>query len=311
MGQNSQPSSGKSLYFPAIVISDTHIGKSASRVEQLLEFLTHIRCDTLYINGDWIETLNQYHIGEREKRVLDAINYKAQEEGTKIYITHGNHDPLPGRMTRAGQFVPPVPGGIQMGYEFKHVDPQGRSYIICHGDRFDFYVYRKLYSITDAIYNVLVKFNDEAKALSQKVEPEADLSNKFNIAGFAKKAVKRAVGVGFVDRATAYARKHGADGILCGHTHRPITRVKKGVSYINSGDWVQESQGTFLIPDGDKGWVLQRWDDYRKRLGLTELPSVKDPNPCSKYRNLTEQQLSWIQSYMYGKKTDAGHKPNI
>ena len=35
------------------------------------------------------------------------------------------------------------------------------------------------------------------------------------------------------------ARRHGADGIICGHIHHAADRHIGGVHYLNCGDWVE------------------------------------------------------------------------
>jgi UDP-2,3-diacylglucosamine pyrophosphatase LpxH len=45
--------------------------------------------------------------------------------------------------------------------------------------------------------------------------------------------------LGIENKAIAYAEKKGLDGIICGHTHDPKIRKQNNVTYINTGDCVE------------------------------------------------------------------------
>ena len=53
--------------------------------------------------------------------------------------------------------------------------------------------------------------------------------------------MKRAVNyIGEFEAAlAAEARKHGAQGVICGHIHHAAMRQVGDVLYINTGDWVE------------------------------------------------------------------------
>lgn len=34
-------------------------------------------------------------------------------------------------------------------------------------------------------------------------------------------------------------RRHGADGVICGHIHTATIRDQHGIRYMNCGDWVE------------------------------------------------------------------------
>jgi UDP-2,3-diacylglucosamine pyrophosphatase LpxH len=63
----------------------------------------------------------------------------------------------------------------------------------------------------------------------------------------------------FDDRAIFEAvREHKADGIICGHIHRPEQRLIGPVWYINDGDWVESR--TALVENWDGSLQLLRWN---------------------------------------------------
>jgi UDP-2,3-diacylglucosamine pyrophosphatase LpxH len=86
------------------------------------------------------------------------------------------------------------------------------------------------------------------------------------ISSYLKGGVKKAVEylTDFSDRAVSEAaRKHKADGVICGHVHRPEQRLIGPIWYINDGDWV--SSCTAVAEDRSGVLALLRWDRARSR----------------------------------------------
>ena len=50
------------------------------------------------------------------------------------------------------------------------------------------------------------------------------------------------------------AKAKGCDGIICGHIHQPAIREIEGVTYLNSGDWVETMSA--LVEDFEGNWSL-------------------------------------------------------
>ena len=42
-------------YYPIVVLSDIHLGSEHSRTEEVTNFLKHVDCDRLILNGDIID----------------------------------------------------------------------------------------------------------------------------------------------------------------------------------------------------------------------------------------------------------------
>jgi len=66
--------------------------------------------------------------------------------------------------------------------------------------------------------------------------------------------------------AIAFARHHQAQRIFCGHTHEAVYVEKDGISYYNSGGWV-DSRLTYLTID-ETGVQIHEFDqhEYRERI---------------------------------------------
>ena len=53
------------------------------------------------------------------------------------------------------------------------------------------------------------------------------------------------------------ARKRNADGVVCGHIHKAEIREFDGISYFNTGDWVESC--TALVEHEDGTMDIVRW----------------------------------------------------
>src|SRR5688572_8137472 len=96
-----------------------------------------------------------------------------------------------------------------------------------------------LYIVGDLIdvgYQLLLKLNRPINALRRVLGwPYWSLS------AYVKKSVKNAVNfVGaFEEAIVRFAADARVDGVVCGHIHSPVIREISGISYYNSGDWVE------------------------------------------------------------------------
>jgi UDP-2,3-diacylglucosamine pyrophosphatase LpxH len=74
----------------------------------------------------------------------------------------------------------------------------------------------------------------------------------WSLSQWAKFKVKTAVSyIGeFEQVLAAEARRHGADGVVCGHIHHAIIRDQDGVRYVNCGDWVESCTAVAEHDDG-------------------------------------------------------------
>jgi UDP-2,3-diacylglucosamine pyrophosphatase LpxH len=70
----------------------------------------------------------------------------------------------------------------------------------------------------------------------------------------------------------AEARRHGYDGVICGHIHKAESRVIDGVHYCNDGDWVESC--TALVEHMDGRFEIIEWAANRNFSML--VPSVTE-----------------------------------
>ena len=62
----------------------------------------------------------------------------------------------------------------------------------------------------------------------------------------------------FEKNLSAYCRKRGFDGVICGHIHKAEIKVIEGTQYMNTGDWVESL--TALVEHWDGSWEIITWD---------------------------------------------------
>ena len=64
------------------------------------------------------------------------------------------------------------------------------------------------------------------------------------------------------------ARRHGVDGVICGHIHHAVIRDSKELAYINCGDWVESCTA-----------VVEQFDGRFEIIDWTQRSSNKLPSP--------------------------------
>ncbi len=72
-------------------------------------------------------------------------------------------------------------------------------------------------------------------------------------------------------RLSDLARAHGADGVICGHFHKPDLHSDHGVAYANCGDWVEN--GTALAETASGRLLLLDWTGHGQETTVVEAHS--------------------------------------
>ena len=87
----------------------------------------------------------------------------------------------------------------------------------------------------------------------------------WSLSQWAKQKVKNAVNyIGAFEQTLAgEARRHGADGVICGHIHYATIRDENGIRYMNCGDWVESC--TALVEHEDGRFEILVWTDPLRR----------------------------------------------
>jgi UDP-2,3-diacylglucosamine pyrophosphatase LpxH len=243
-------------YYRSVWISDTHLCSRDCRVEYLLSFLKSVKCEYLYLVGDFIDVWQlkrRWYWPQAFNNVVHKVLAKSKK-GAKVTYIPGNHDEF------FRNFIGYQFGGVQIRDKAIHVTADGRRMLILHGDEFDMVVqYNKwLALIGSAAYDYLVTMNRVLNLGRRKLNMPY-----WSLSAAIKRKVKNAVTyIGKYEAAMVHeARKENVDGIICGHIHQPAVKQIDGLLYCNTGDWVENC--TALVEDEDGKLSIIHWlDDW-------------------------------------------------
>ncbi len=277
--------------YPLVVISDVHLGMKFRTKNELEKFLKNLDCDTLVLNGDIVDGLRIISHGKpkfskEDLAIIEALN-DLITRGTKVVYIPGNHDEALRAMDLYGKKLM----GITFAESYVHTSPQGKTFLISHGDQFDKPLQRtthispQLFKIGDLIYSgagyadsminkaskavlkrkfdfygrvrkdaynqIIQIFGSFGDETSGKRLPPKEIAK--NLINV-RKTLKEASNAAedFRNAAIDRARKGGFDGVVCGHTHMPeLSKSPDGIIYANSGDWVRHFTALVMNKAGE------------------------------------------------------------
>ncbi len=268
-----RPKPGKRPRFSCrtVFLSDVHLGTLDSKADELVEFLKHIQCAKLVLNGDIIDgwaLKRGSRWTARHSRLIRKIIKMTERDHTEVVYLRGNHDEILER------FLPMTFGKIRLTKEHIHMTPEGKRYLVVHGDGFDSVStnHRWLASLGAVGYDFLLRVNriyNQYRAWRGK--------EYFSLSKRVKAKVKSAVS--FVDRyedlLQELARHRKCEGIICGHIHTPEDKQVGDVHYLNSGDWVESL--TAIIEHHDGRMELVRHAEVMASLRKGKIPGTESP----------------------------------
>ncbi len=239
--------------YRAVFISDIHLGTRTSQAAALLDFLRIVEADTFYLVGDIVDfwrVRRGPHWPQSHNDVLQKLLRKVRK-GSRIIFIPGNHDE--GLRDFCGMHF----GGIDVHRNCIHETATGRRYIVMHGDEFDIVVRnaRWLAFLGDRGYETALWLNNPLNWVRRHLG-----LGYWSLSAYLKNRVKKAVAfIGAYEEAVAgEARRHGADGIICGHIHHAADRQMGDVHYLNCGDWVESC--TAIVESRSGELRLLRWN---------------------------------------------------
>jgi len=240
--------------YRAIFISDIHLGTRGCKAGYLLDFLRHNDSDVLYLVGDVIDgwaMRNGFYWPQAHNDVVQKVLRKARK-GTRVVYVLGNHDEF-GR-----QFVGLEFGGISLCDQAEHRLADGRRLWVVHGDLADGVIHHAkwLAYVGDQLYDCALWLNRHFNAMRARLG-----LGYWSLSAYLKHKVKNAVAFisSFEQVLAREARRHGYDGVLCGHIHHAEIRRVDGLLYCNSGDWVESLTAVVETLDGELRIV--RWSE--------------------------------------------------
>lgn len=261
-GKASAPKQGKRPKFSCrtVFLSDIHLGTPDSKADEVVEFLKHIKCRKLVLNGDIIDGWALKRGGRwtgRHSRVIRKVMKMSEHDETEVIYLRGNHDEILER------FLPMSFGGIRLAKEHIHTTPEGKRYLVVHGDGFDSVStnHKWLALLGSVGYDFLLNVNRIYNSYRAWRGMEY-----FSLSKRVKARVKSAVS--FIDRyedlLQNLARHRECDGIICGHIHTPENKQVGAIHYLNSGDWVESL--TAIIEHHDGRMELVSYGEFIENL---------------------------------------------
>lgn len=231
--------------FRSMFLSDIHLGSKPAKAEYLIDFLRHHEADTIYLVGDIVDgwrLRRSWHWPQLHNDVVQKLLRQARK-GTRIIYIAGNHDEFL-RGFQGTHF-----GGVVVADRAIHEGPDGRRYLVIHGDQFDAVVHsvRWLAYLGDKAYDVSIVLN-RIIACGRRVMGLP----YWSFSAWAKLRVKKAVKFisAFQKLLAQEARRSNVEGVICGHIHHPAIETIEGIRYINTGDWVENCSAVVEHEDG-------------------------------------------------------------
>ena len=228
-----------------IILSDLHLGSDLSRAEDAVRMLKQYSFRRLILLGDIFCDLNFARLKKDHWRLLSHIRKLSNpKRGIEVVWVEGNHDR---GLTHVMSHLVGVRVYQQYSWQFG-----AHKCLAIHGHQFDRFVVNNEFLSTFGawIYLLLQKMDVSGKHLSRFLD-------RLNSA-WLRLTTKVALG------ALAYAKAHGADIVFCGHTHEAFQGEARGVSYYNTGCWIN-SNPTYITV-GEEGVqinVYEQRPDHR------------------------------------------------
>jgi UDP-2,3-diacylglucosamine pyrophosphatase LpxH len=256
-------------HYRTIFVSDMHLGTRGCQAHLILDFLRHNDADCYFLVGDIIDGWRMkasFYWPQAHNDVIQKLLRKVRR-GARMVFVPGNHDEF------ARQFVGLTFGGVKIARTAKFVAADGKRYLIMHGDEFDVVVRHSkwLAYLGDWAYDAAIFVNTHFNAVRRRLG-----FPYWSFSAWAKLKVKNAVNfIGAFESALAEeARRRGVDGVICGHIHHPTIRNLDGITYVNTGDFVESC--SYVVEHDDGRLEVLRWS----RPLASATPEVEADEPA-------------------------------
>ncbi len=250
-------------HYRTLFVSDLHLGKRGCQADLFLDFLRYHDADTIYLVGDIIDgwaLKGGWYWPQSHNDVIQKLLRKVRK-GTRMILVPGNHDEF------ARAYLGMNFGGVEVMDTVVHEMADGRRFLIIHGDQFDIVVAhsRWLALLGDWAYEVALTsnrwFNKARRAMGLTY---------WSFSAWAKLKVKDAVNFigSFEKTLTDEARKRECQGVVCGHIHHAVIRDIDGITYVNTGDFVESC--TAVAEHADGRLEIITWQTFGAEQRLAE-----------------------------------------
>jgi UDP-2,3-diacylglucosamine pyrophosphatase LpxH len=212
-----------------LILSDLHLGSSVSQPKKALEVVQSHSFHKLILLGDVFDNLDFRNLS---KDSWDFLTYIGQISKTKkIRWVIGNHD-----QGLTNVFGSLIDAQIHETYTWYY---KGEKYLAIHGHQFDRFLIDNAFISywANVIYNFIQRIDSEKKIFSHYLKRKSK--------GWLRLSEKVARG------ALHYGKKHNAQYVFCGHTHRALQKRNHEIRYYNSGCFTDRPCTYITIDEGD------------------------------------------------------------
>lgn len=227
--------------YNTLILSDLHLGSDTSHAREATQLLKKISFRRLILLGDIFADLNFARLTKDHWKFLGYIRKLSNpKRGIEVVWVEGNHDH--GLANIMSHLV-----GVRV-YQHYEWDYRGLRHIAIHGHQFDGFQVNNLRMsrLGTSLYLQLQKLDFKSKPIARMIDR---LNTRW-----LRMSTKVSSG------ALAFARHHEAQRIFCGHTHEATHIEKDGISYHNSGGWV-DSRLTYLTID-ETGVQIHEFNEH-------------------------------------------------
>lgn len=250
-----------------------HLGTRGCRAAALLDFLKENEFETLYLVGDLIDiwALRRGIFWPQEHNDVIQKLLRKGRKGTEIIYVTGNHDEFLARFHG-------IYGNIALQKNAIHLCADGRRLLVMHGHELDTVVQNLgwLAHVGDIGYTLLMRCNGAVNMVRRLVG-----LGYWSLSKYVKAEVKNVVSfIGqFEDAVVRYARDFDVDAVLCGHIHTPAVREIHGITYYNTGDWVESCTAIVENYDGTIELISNPQHQTANRKPRKDEPIPPEPLP--------------------------------
>jgi UDP-2,3-diacylglucosamine pyrophosphatase LpxH len=212
-----------------LILSDFHLGSKVTRHDMILKVL-ETPAETIILNGDIIDIDGTHRLNKKDWKVLSVLRKLSKH--SSIHYLAGNH------CQNIGEVISEL-----LGFEFHRQDYSIRSenlhIYMAHGDIWDTFIgdHPFLTNVAGAIYYYLQRLNPH----NQKIPRWLKQRSKSWL-GAANRVKHNAI---------KYAKNHGFDVIIAGHTHlaEEYLSEESGIYYYNLGCFT-DYQCSYVVVNG-------------------------------------------------------------
>jgi len=253
-------------HYVTVVLSDIHLGSEYSKIREVTNFLKHVDCDRLILNGDiidgWQLHKSSKHWKSQHTNFFKVLMKMMEKGGTQIVYVRGNHDDF------LDKLAPFQLSNISIVPDYIFIS-HGKRYFVTHGDLFDSVTthMRWLSKLGDLGYSLLLHINKHYnKWRTWRGLPYYSLSQEI------KGKVKGAVSYisDFRNELIALAKRRNFDAVICGHIHQAADEYVGDIHYLNSGDWVESLTALTENEKGEWNVISYTEEKYGWRESLVE-----------------------------------------